>query len=69
MSTRAAQAGKTCRQRGRVALGVQHYANRTKTFHVKRFGTIEAVNLTSPHTSRGLRSVRSRGKQNTGHDF
>ena len=69
MSTRAEPAGKIRRHPGRVASGVQHYANRTKTFHVKRFGTIEAVNLTSPHTSRGLRSVRSRGKQNTGHDF
>ena len=48
MSTRAEPAGKIRRHPGRVASGVQHYANRTKTFHVKRFGTIEAVKSYKP---------------------
>ena len=32
----------------------QRQINRTKVFHVKRFGTIGAMNLTSPHSSRGV---------------
>jgi thiamine biosynthesis lipoprotein len=31
-------------------------------FHLKRFGTIEALNLTRPHTSSTFGRVRSRGK-------
>ncbi len=35
--------------------GISVENNRTKTFHVKHFGTIEAMNLTSPHSSRDVK--------------
>ncbi len=59
-----APASRDAEQKSQRAFCLVAALNRTKMFHVKRFGTIEAEHLTRVDTFSGLRDVRSRGKQN-----